>query len=210
MKRMVKRKPYAEQGRLQSAFWAISACFLLGGIVGIVLANLVSGSGEEALVSYIKGFLSAVEGGSAKGPGFFLTAWSVLRWPILALLLSLSAVGLVGIPILFLARGFLFSFFVAAFVRVFGYSGAMLCLLLIGAESLLSIPVLFILGAQGILLAAKGKPKGRLQEGRGHYFSKEGPFGGINIICGFLLLICILWEAAVVPNLLMQMSGLVF
>ena len=208
MKRMVKQKDQVVRGQVQTSFLIVSVVFFLGGLIGILVVNLASGGGEEALFQYIQGFLSAVEEQRIQGPGFFLAAWSVLRWPLFAILLSFSVVGVVGIPLLFFVRGFLFSFCVAAFIRAMGYSGALVCLLLIGVESLLTISVLFILGVQGMVFAAKSKEKGRLREGKSHYFSGSSTFLLPNLMCSLVLLVATIWEAAVVPVLLSSTKSL--
>ena len=208
MKRLVKQKRGAVRNGMRRIFLVVSTCFFLGGLLGILTVNLASGGGEEALHQYIEGFIAAVKEQRIQAPGLFMTGLSVLRWPLLSLLFSFFAVGAIGIPILFFVRGFLFSFCVAAFIRVMGYSGVLPCMILIGAKSLLTIPVLFVLGVQGIAFAAERQEKGRLRAGKCYYFSGSSAFLLPNLVCLMALLLAILWEAAVVPVLLSGARGL--
>ena len=100
-----------------------AACFLLGGLVGCLLASHIGGGGQESLAAYVEGFLRAAQAGEITAPALASLVWDTVRWPLLALLLGFTALGLLGLPLLF------------------GVSGA------------LSVPVLFVLGVQGLLAA---------------------------------------------------------
>ena len=74
-----------------------------------------------------------------------------MRFPLAALLMGFTALGVIGLPVLFAVRGFLFSFSVACFCRLFGGAGLIPALFLFGLPALLWAPALFVLGAQGML-----------------------------------------------------------
>ncbi|UQT47599.1 hypothetical protein M5E87_22115 [Flavonifractor plautii] len=48
-----------------------AACFLLGGLVGCLLASHIGGGGQESLAAYVEGFLRAAQAGRLQR----------LRWP---------------------------------------------------------------------------------------------------------------------------------
>ena len=64
--------------------------------------------------------------------------------------LGLTALGTVGIPVLFGARGFLFAFSVAGFCRAFGPVGLGPALFLFGLPAFLWGPILFLAGTQSM------------------------------------------------------------
>ncbi len=130
-----------------------AACFLLGGLVGCLLASHIGGGGQESLAAYVEGFLRAAQAGEITAPALASLVWDTVRWPLLALLLGFTALGLLGLPLLFAVRGFLLAFSIASFVRLFGGVGCLLALLVFGVSGALSVPVLFVLGVQGLLAA---------------------------------------------------------
>ena len=95
-----------------------AACFLLGGLVGCLLASHIGGGGQESLAAYVEGFLRAAQAGEITAPALASLVWDTVRWPLLALLLGFTALGLLGLPLLFVVRGFLLAFSIASFVRI--------------------------------------------------------------------------------------------
>lgn len=109
------------------------------------------GSGEPGRLR--GGISSRRSGGEITAPALASLVWDTVRWPLLALLLGFTALGLLGLPLLFAVRGFLLAFSIASFVRLFGGAGCLLALLVFGVSGALSVPVLFVLGVQGLLAA---------------------------------------------------------
>ena len=132
---------------------AVSACFFLGGLAGCLLAGCVDGGGQESLAAYVEGFLRAAQAGETSPPALAALVWETLRWPLLALLLGFTALGLLALPLLFAVRGFLLAFSIASFVRLFGGTGCLLALLVFGVGGAFSVPALFVLGVQSFMTA---------------------------------------------------------
>ena len=132
------------EGRLP-ALLVLAACFLAGGLLGTLAAG-----GASGLDAYLSAFLAQARSGGLRAPSLLAQVWTVIRWPGLVVLLGFSAVGLVGIPVAFGGRGVLLSFSIASFVRVYGGAGGLLASLLFGTSGILSVPVLFVLGVQGL------------------------------------------------------------
>lgn len=183
----------------------ISASFLLGGVSGCVLADLVGGNGSDVLGSYLEGYLSAVCSGGAAQPGLFTVLWEIVRWPLLVFVLGITPFGLLGIPILFLVRGFLLSFAIASFFRALGSVGLILAFVVLGLSGLLCLPVLFVLGVQSFLAAAAltgrllGESKRRPLLERAT-LARCGFCAAALCVCGFI-------EYSVVPVLLESLAG---
>lgn len=187
-------------GGILPALILLSICFLAGGLAGCLVAAQVGGAGETSLNAYLQAFLQAAQTEGIDLPALWSQVWDILRWPLLALLLGFTALGVLGLPVLFGVRGFLLAFSIASFVRAFGGSGWLLACLVFGVAGVLSVPVLFVLGVQSFLSAralaarVRGEEKGIVLWGRSCLIRCA--------LCGGLLCVCILLERAVVPALL--------
>jgi len=187
------------------ALAVLAVAFLLGGLVGCGLAASVTGGGDDTLAAYIQNYISAAGTGITQPPELLAVVWEVARWPLLTLLLGFTALGVVGIPVLFAVRGFLFSFAVASFIRMFGAVGGGLAFLIFGITGLLAIPVLFVLGVQG-LMAAFALVGRTLNQGKRTPVFSRAYFFRCGICIGVLAL-CVLLDYIAVPALLSAMAG---
>lgn len=182
-----------------------AACFLLGGLAGCLLAGSVGGGGQESLAAYVEGFLQAAQAGEISPPALAALAWETLRWPLLALLLGFTALGLLALPLLFAVRGFLLAFSIASFVRLFGGAGCLLALLVFGVGGAVSVPVLFVLGVQSFLAArilagrVWGEGKAAPLYGRAYWLRCGG--------CAAALCVCMLLDGFAVPALVSGLAG---
>jgi hypothetical protein len=203
-KRVVKLWDLLSSGRV-AALLLLSAAFLLGGLAGCLLAKRVGGAGGEALSDYLQGYLSVAGAVGTARPSVLSVIWQVARWPLLAVALSLTPVGLVGTPLLFLARGFLLSFAISSCFRVLGVSGLFLAFALFGLSGLISVPVLFVLGIQSFLSA--GAMTGRLlgEGGRLPLFDRACLLP--CCICAAALCACGLLEYCGVPVIVETLAG---
>ena len=145
MRRAVGGTWNVPEERTLPALAVLSVSFLLGGLAGCLMSTFVGGSGQESLKTYLEHFLSTAQSSGASVPGLAVQLWDILRWPGLALLLGFTALGVLGLPLLFAVRGFLLAFSIAAFVRVFGSAGCLLAFLVFGVGGGFSVPALFVL-----------------------------------------------------------------
>ena len=188
------------------ALAAVGISFFLGSAAGCLLASAAGGSGVESLTAYVQGFLSAAEKGSVQPPALLPLMWEVLRWPVLTVGLGFTALGVLGIPILFSVRGFLLSFAVSSFVRMFGSEGCFAAALIFGVSGAVSIPALFVLGVQGLTASVRlaGRTIGESRRG--------SPFGRAYFVrCGMCVgafCVCILLEYLAVPTLVAWSAGM--
>lgn len=193
-------------GGTTQALIITAACFFLGGIAGCILASKVDGAAADSLNTYISAFLAAAGTGGVEAPALLPLLWEVARWPLITMLLGFTALGLLGIPILFAVRGFLFSFAIASFVRMFGAMGGLLAFLIFGLSGVVAVPALFILGVQGLnasrCLAGKalGEGKSRSPYGK-RYFLRCG-------MCAAAFTVCVVLEYLVVPSMVTALSGI--
>lgn len=193
-------------GGMLPALVVLGAAFLLGGLIGCGLAASVGGGANDSLATYIQNYMAAAKAGITQPPELLPLVWEVVRWPLFALLLGFTALGVIGVPLLFFARGFLISFAVTSFVRMFGAAGGGLAFLFFGLTGLLAIPVLFVLGVQSFLtaiaLAGRSRNQGkRLQPLYGRAFLVRCG------ICAAVLALCVLLEYFALPILLGALAG---
>lgn len=193
-----------EEGLL-AALVVVGACFLGGALAGCLAAGWISEEGQAGLTRYLEQFLQAAAAGQTQAPALLLQVWDILRWPLLALLLGFTGLGLLGLPLLFVARGFLLSFSIAAVTGLMGGSGCILGFLLFGISGAISLPVFFVLGVQSLLSAralagrAPGTGVGWLPGGR-RYLRRWG-------LCAVALGVCLLLEQGLVPKLVGAAAG---
>lgn len=126
---------------------ALGCSFVLGGVLGSLMVSLIAGQAAQELESFLRDYLSAAQAGEIHAR-FWPMLWEQGRFLIGLCILGVTALGVAGIPVLFLARGFLFSFSVAAFCRIFGPVGLASAFFLFGLPALLWAPVLFLAGCQ--------------------------------------------------------------
>ena len=185
------------------ALAVLAVSFLLGALAGCLMSTFLSGDGLASLQSYLEAFLWEMDGAERlEGPALAGQLWSVLRWPLFALLLGFTALGVLGLPLLFAVRGFLLAYSIAAFVRAFGSAGCLLAFLVFGVGGAVSVPALFVLGGQG--LAASCRLAGR-SPGEG------SPYGRAYFVrcggCAAALCVCVFLERFAVPVLVTGAAG---
>ena len=158
------RTPRENGAALRGAAALTAVPFLLGGLLGAFSCGSAAAGGAEELASYIGAYVQAALTGEAAAPGFLFLLWEDLKYPAAALVLGLTAMGVVGIPVLFFLRGFLSAFALTAFTAAYGAAGAPLGFLLMGISDLVSIPALFLIGGQS--MTSSGQLLSCLTQGR--------------------------------------------
>lgn len=173
------------------ALAVLSAAFLLGGVTGCLLASLSGGAGAEELGGYLTGYLTLAREDSLPR-GVMPLLWGQAKYLLAVLVLGLTALGAVGIPILFGLRGFFFSFSAACFCRVFGGRGLLPAFFLFGLPALLWVPALFLSGVPGLLSArqllrrAQGEGRGAAAPLNGAWWGRAGLCAGLTLAAGLL------------------------
>lgn len=132
-----------------AALALLCALFLLGGGAGCIFAGVAGGEGAEQLAGYLSDYLALAREDPVPR-ALWPLIWEQMKYLLGTVLLGMTALGVVGIPALFLARGFFFSFSVGCFCRVFGWAGLIPALALFGLPALLWAPAFFLAGVQGL------------------------------------------------------------
>lgn len=179
--------------------------FLIGGVLGCMLAASASGESDALLREYINTYLSAMTREALPSPGVVSVMWDYFRFPLVAVVLSFTALGLIGIPILFGVRGFLLSFSVTSFVRLFGTAGAGMAFLLFGLSEVIVLPVFFLLGIQGI--GASARLLERISSGKRGTLLFDRAYLWRCFICAAVLFTAALLHFLLLPSLPIFLTG---
>lgn len=179
-------------------------CFVGAGLAGCLTAAAVGESGMAALSDHLHGTMALLGEGGGETPSLPAVIWELGRWPLLALLLGTTALGVGMIPALFCVRGFLLAYSVAAFVRVFGNAGMLAALAVFGLPALAGGPALFCAGtlafSNALRLAAETLDKRPL--------FLSGARLWVLVPCGVLLTVAIVLQQTLMPELLRIVAGM--
>ena len=132
-------------GRLPALIF-LAACFAAGLIAGCVFASYLGQDAGVHLSSYLDGYFSLLKQDEADWPSLGAVFWEVLRWPLFAGVLGVTAFGAVAVPVVFCVRGFLLSYAVSVFLQLFGSDGLLLAVSIFGISAVLSVTALFVIG----------------------------------------------------------------
>ena len=177
----------------------LGCAFVLGGVLGSILASLIAGQAAQSLEAFLRDYLTAGQAGEVS-PGFWPMLWEQGRFFLGVSVLGVTALGVAGIPVLFLARGFLFSFSVAALCRIFGPAGVASALFLFGLPAFLWAPALFLAGTQ-CLEGAYALLRRVLGDSRTP-LPQNSAYWGRLAACGLGLTVCVALECMAAPVLL--------
>ena len=180
-----KKRPTAlgaAQKERDTILMILAVTFLLGGISGCLL--------EQKFASgiYFRRFLEqAVQ--DAPIPTWWRASWTVFRWPVCAVVLSLFPLAGWTLPGLFFLRGFFLSYGIVAGIEAAGAAGVWWAGIVFGATCLVTVPIFFILGTTGLLRQA-------------HVPESKGTFLRRVMVCLPVLGLCVCAERAATPRLL--------
>lgn len=130
-----------------AALILLSACFVLGVLLGCLLASIFQKGSAEPLFSYLNGYFSVLEAGELSESSLLSTFWEIGRWPLFAGLMATTLFGVVALPALLLLRGFLLSYAVSVLVCLYGGAdGFLFSAVIFGVPAFSSTLSLFIIG----------------------------------------------------------------
>lgn len=185
----------------------LSVCFLLGIVLGCLLAGYLGENAQSHLSAYLNDYFAVLRDGEVLLPSLFSTIWELCRWPLLVFLCGFTALGAVAVPAVFLIRGFLLSFSISVFVRLFGGPGALAALAVFGVSGFFAVPALFLLGVGAFrtaksLLGTFFRDSKRSHPFHAAYFIRAGG-------CAVLLAMGVMLQSWVTPRLLQAVAEMV-
>lgn len=173
----------------------LTSSFLLGGVLGLFLASLVTGEGEVNLSAFFLSYFTAIQEGSAT-PNLITSIWTNLKTPLLAFIFGFSFLGVVGIPCLLGMEGFILAFSISSLCRLMGMSGLIPSFFLFCLPAMIWIPMVFLISFQSFYAALLLWRRGKKEEvyPKGYFMRTAISFAGIllNISFEYFLLPLIL------------------
>ncbi len=124
--------------------------FTAGAAAGVALAAWLAAGGALALDWLLPGFSQGLD---AARPSFSALLWDAARWPLMALLLGFTALGVWMLPLLFAVRGFTLGYCVAGLTAALQGDGLLLSAVVFGFTGLVTVPIFFGFGVQSYLAA---------------------------------------------------------
>ena len=175
--------------------------FALGILLGGAAHSLVADGEEQQLREYLLQYAQLAEQAKDASGAVNSSLVTYLRYPLMVMLCGFMALGVVLIPTLCLAQGFFLSFAVHAFASAIGQEGVNIALCALGMRCLFTVPLTLFLAMHAITASVNQL---RLRsEGR----RKEYPIYGSAywmrfVICVLILLVGVVLEISVVPDIL--------
>ena len=176
--------------------------FLCGGIAGSVFVGFLAESDSAAVSDYLADYLSVIRSG-VSGPVFCSLLLLRMGDLLAAVALGLNVFGVVGLPLLMGVQGFFLAFSVGMFCLVFGLLGLSPGIVVFGLPALLWCPALMSVCVQGLDSA------GSLLRRREWGVAGTALYWLRILLCFAVLLVAVLLESAVVPQLLGKAADIV-
>ena len=167
----------------------LGAAFLLGGLLGLALAENADAEALAGLRSYLNSFRKLFLEGGVSVPLLRLL-WLRMNRLLLLMILSCVPAGTAAIPLCFGFWGMRLAHSAACLFLLYGRTGLWLSFVLFGLGELLLLPLLTAAGAKGLL-----RTLGRA----------DADAAGWRLFCAagcVLLVLCVLIEHIAVPALL--------
>lgn len=127
------------------------ALFLVSGILGgyVISGRFAAGSAEE-LGRYLDGYLALASDRALTGGAAARTLVCYLRAPLLAFLLGFASIGVIALPLLMAAQGFVLSFSLFSFAFALGRESFALLPALFALRLLFVLPCTFLLATAAL------------------------------------------------------------
>lgn len=190
------------------AILLLGMMFMLGGLGGCLAAGFIDGESGVALEEYLNTYLTLAQAqGENARVNLGAVVWDLIRFPLAVLLFGFTALGVVSIPVVFCVRGFLLSFSVACFFRLFGWMGCVPAALLFGLPALLWAPSFFVLGMQAMGGACDMLRRGRGEDCNPSFFRMH--YWQRCALCVLMLAACAVLEYLALPALVGKAASVV-
>ena len=196
MEHLLNRPPASRTEGDGTLFPLLLLSFCIGLVVlsGLLFAAL--GSASQELRDYLESYFSMAGAEMSFQPAIWSVIWDVIRWPAAAFVLGCTVLGVFCIPVLLFLRGFLLSYAVSLFLRLFGLHGLAAAAAVFGVPALMVLPGLMAICQEGFCSALE-----RLAPGERVVFSLRRKLTAVLPAAGLLAAAALL-QWSVMPALL--------
>lgn len=119
--------------------------FLIGVGLGSAAASVVPDKTGAELAAYLRDYVSVEDGLSREA--VFSSLVLYFRYPLVAVLLGFSSIGIVLLPLTAVIFGWFLSFSVCCFTAAFGPDGVLLAVAVFALRGFITLPCYFLLAA---------------------------------------------------------------
>ena len=144
----MKLFPVRTQAPRLPALVLVCLLLCLGAALGFAVCRAVPQQDRQELSDYLHEYAQATADGQGPSASARSVGAAYFRYPAAALLLGLTAAGLVLLPVLSVVQGFFLSFSVGCFARALGRGGVYLALAAFGPRCLFVLPCTLLLTVQ--------------------------------------------------------------
>ena len=178
----------------------MAACMLLGIAIGCVFA---ANCGSDVLSKLIGEDIRNFSQDGIWQYSFSKTFFNLVKYPGVVFFLAFTAFGVIAIPILVFAKGFILSLSVSSLIASFGKVGIVAALSVFGVQAAISIPCLILLSAFAVEISRVFAfvvipPKRRITGKKPNFIY----FLAFFVFCLILLLLTATLDAVITPKLL--------
>ncbi len=174
---------------------------ILGMALGLAAVGVLSPLQKADLLRYLGGFMTGLRDGGVSGPAVMREALGTnLRSVLVAFVLGLTVIGLPGLAMLLVLRGFVVGFTAAFLAQELGARGYLLIAAGVIPPTLLLLPALMALGVGAFRFAAR-LVQTRLHD-RAQILEAGGRFMATGALAAALVVGAAVLEAYVSPLLL--------
>ncbi len=178
----------------------MAACMLLGIAIGCVFA---ANCGSDVLSKLIGEDIRNFSQDGIWQYSFLKTFFNLVKYPAVVFLLAFTAFGVIAIPVLVFAKGFILSLSVSSVIASFGKVGIVAALSVFGVQAAVSVPCLILLSAfafetSRVFAFVIAPPKRRIPGKKPNFIY----FAVFFVICCVLLLLTAVIDSMITPKLL--------
>ena len=178
----MKLFPVRTQAPRLPALVLVCLLLCLGAALGFAVCRAVPQQDRQELSDYLHEYAQATANGQGPSASALSVGAAYFRYPAAALLLGLTAAGLVLLPVLSVVQGFFLSFSVGCFARALG-------------RGFFVLPCTLLLTVQGLSAAAHRRSGQRTGLPDAAYWRRAG-------LCCLILLLGTALELTLAPRLL--------
>lgn len=123
--------------------------------MGSLFASYLEIDANNSLMAYLNKYLMLIDQSNTGFPMFFSLYWEIIRWPLAAAVFGMTLLSVGAVPCIFAIRGFLLSYTVSMFLRLYGIQGTVPAAAIFGISGAISVVALFLIGTKAFAIGAQ-------------------------------------------------------
>lgn len=133
-------------GKSMLPMLVIAVLFIAGVLLGCVVSLHVNGEGLIVLNDYLNNITNKYNQNSSV---VWMTILSTYIYPVSIFIFGFTVLGVLVIPLTVALKGFLLSFMITSFIKVFSIQGLLYSAVIMVVPAVIMLPCMFVLATQG-------------------------------------------------------------